>query len=412
MPTERIEFEGHSGQSLAGRLERPEGAIRASAVFAHCFTCGKDLNAVRRIAAALAERGIAVLSFDFTGLGHSEGEFENTGFVSNVQDVVRAAAHLRDTVGPPGLLIGHSFGGAAVLAAAAGIPEARAVVTIGAPSEPAHLERLIGDAADEIERAGAATVSLAGRRFPVSKELLDDIRGTTLADAIVGLRRALLVMHSPVDDIVGIENASAIFTAAKHPKSFVSLDDADHLLSREDDARYAAGVIAAWAERYLDDAGEGVGTSDTPIEAPAEGAVVVQETGANPFQQTVRVGRHSLLADEPASFGGGDTGPSPYDLLTAALGACTAMTLRMYAGRKKLPLDRVTVTLGHRKVHATDCEGCEEKPQKIDEISREIALEGDLDETQRRRLMEIADRCPVHQTLERANRIVTHRKQG
>jgi uncharacterized OsmC-like protein/fermentation-respiration switch protein FrsA (DUF1100 family) len=393
MPSERFDFPNGTGQQLAGLLDMPMGEPRAYALFAHCFTCGKDVHAARRIAEALTALGIAVLRFDFTGLGSSEGEFANTTFSSNVADLVSAADHLRRTRRAPALLIGHSLGGAAVLAAAGSVPEARAVATVAAPSDVQHVTGLFRERVDEIRQQGEVEVSLAGRPFRIRREFLDDIAEQNLTPRIAKLRKALLVFHSPVDQTVGIENASDIFLAAKHPKSFVSLDDADHLLSRRSDAVYVAHVIAAWAERYLGGAPPMMeGTAAVP-------GVVVSETREGKFQQLVEAGSHRLFADEPTSAGGRDSGPSPYDLLVAALGTCTAMTLRIYAEHKKLPLDRVRVHLTHAKVHAADCETCETKEGKIDRIDRAITLEGALDAEQRKRLIEIADKCPVHRTL-------------
>ena len=399
MPTEKLEFEGHSGDRLAARLDRPAGRPRAAALFAHCFTCSKDIAAAKRIAARLTEQGLAVLRFDFTGLGHSGGEFANTGFTSNVEDLRRAAAHL-DAMGlAPQILIGHSLGGAAVLAAAGAVASCRAVVTIGAPADPGHVLENFASSLGEIRAEGTAEVDLAGRRFRISRGFVEDVEGSKLAGAIGSLRRALLVLHAPRDAQVGIENATEIFVAAKHPKSFVTLDGADHLLTRGEDAAYAADVIAAWASRYLD--------ATTPDGAP-EGVVRVAEADPTGFLQTIAVGPgHHLLADEPASVGGGDLGPGPYDLLSAGLGACTAMTIRMYARRKDWPLDHVSVDVEHGKIHAEDCADCETKDGKIDRFVRRIRLEGTLDAAQRARLMEIADRCPVHRTLESEISIVT-----
>ena len=393
--TEKLTFQGAGGETLAARLDAPAGEPRAFALFAHCFTCTKDIFAAQRIAGALAEAGVAVLRFDFTGLGHSQGEFANTNFSSNVADLVKAADFLRATRAAPKLLIGHSLGGAAVLAAAARLPEAAAVATIGAPADPAHLAHLFRDAVPEIEAKGEAEVQLAGRTFRVKKQFLDDISGHNLEAAIGALRKALIVFHAPRDAIVGIENAGRIFTAAKHPKSFVSLDDADHLLSRKADAVYVAEVLAAWAGRYLD--GDADAARPAPTAAP--GTVVAREAGTGRFAQEIAAGRHVLRADEPAEFGGGDSGPGPYDLLLAALGACTSMTLRMYAERKGLPLTRVAVTLAHGKIHAEDCADCETRDGRVDQINRRLTLEGDLDEAQRERLLAIADKCPVHKTL-------------
>jgi uncharacterized OsmC-like protein/alpha-beta hydrolase superfamily lysophospholipase len=394
MPAERFDFHNSQGQKLAALLDRPDGPIHAVALFAHCFTCGKDNKAARLIAHNLISHGIAVLRFDFTGLGSSEGEFANTNFSSNLDDLVAAADHLRTTVAAPAILIGHSLGGAAVLAAAHRIAEARAVVTIAAPSDPAHVGGLLGDRVEEIKSKGEIEVSLAGRPFRIRRALLDDTAGQNLAARIADLHKALLVFHSPTDETVGIENASRIFTAAKHPKSFISLAGADHLLRRPSDAAYVAHVIAAWAERYLD--------MTAPIATAAEGEpgeVVVRETRRGTFQQEIAVGTHRFLADEPLAAGGLDSGPGPYDLLLAALGACTSMTLRLYADRKKLPLVRTRVRLRHSRIYATDCAECETKEGMLDRIERVIGLEGELDAEARKRLLEIADKCPVHRTL-------------
>jgi len=392
MRAERFDFPNADGQQLTGLLESPAGDPVAYALFAHCFTCSKDSRAAKRMAEALAVRGIALLRFDFTGLGSSEGDFANTDFSSNVDDLVAAADHLRRTHQAPSLLIGHSLGGAAVLAAAGRVPEAKAVATIAAPSDPGHIADLLGDRIDGIREHGEGEVVLGGRAFRIRREFLDDIAEHNLLEQIAGLRRALLILHAPTDELVSIDNATQIFTAARHPKSFVSLDDADHMLGRRRDARYAADVIAAWAQRYLPEAPAG-------DPAGGHGEVVVEETGEGTFQQAISIGAHRLLADEPVDVGGADTGPSPYDLVLAGLGACTSMTVRMYAERKGLPLDGVRVVLRHEKIHATDCRTCETGTGKIDRIERTITLAGDLDDDQRSRMMEIADRCPVHRTL-------------
>jgi uncharacterized OsmC-like protein/pimeloyl-ACP methyl ester carboxylesterase len=395
MPTERFQFTGSEGQQLAAALDSPDGPVRAYALFAHCFTCGKDVLAAKRIAVALATKGIAVLRFDFTGLGSSEGDFANSTFSSNVADLVRAADHLRTTRQAPALLIGHSLGGAAILAAADLIPDAKAVVTIAAPSDPTHVMGQFADSIEKIRKEGQAEVSLAGRPFTIKREFLDDIAEQGLMAHVAKLHKALLVMHSPTDDTVGIDSATRIFVTAKHPKSFVSLAGADHLLSDRRDSAYVAEVIAAWASRYLD-AAKPEDTADLG-EAPRN--VVVQETGNSKFQQSVTVGPHRLLADEPVAAGGEDTGPGPYDFLLAGLGACTSMTMRLYADRKSLPLTRTTVTLRHSKIYAQDCADCETKAGMLDQIERVITMEGALSAEQRQKLMEIADKCPVHRTL-------------
>jgi putative redox protein len=403
MPMERFQFTGSEGHRLAAALDLPEREPIAYALFAHCFTCGKDVLAARRIATELANKGIAVLRFDFTGLGSSEGDFANSTFSSNVADLVLAADHLRQTRKAPAILIGHSLGGAAILAAAGRIPDAKAVVTIAAPSDPAHVTHFFGDRIEDIRSQGRVEVSLAGRPFHIKREFLDDIAEHNLMRQVTQLHKALLVMHSPTDDTVGIDNATRIFVAAKHPKSFVSLSGADHLLSKKSDAIYVADLIAAWVMRYLDPA--------APEQAAASSAaprqVVVRETRESKYQNEVIVGPHHLFADEPAAVGGADTGPGPYDYVLAGLGACTSITMRMYADRKSLPLDRVTITLSHSKVHAEDCAECETKAGMLDQFDRVIAMEGALDAEQRKRLMEIADKCPVHRTLESEIHIVT-----
>jgi uncharacterized OsmC-like protein/pimeloyl-ACP methyl ester carboxylesterase len=403
VPSERFQFTGSESQQLAAALDLPEREPLAYALFAHCFTCGMDVLAARRIAVALAAKGIAVLRFDFTGLGSSEGDFANSTFSSNVADLVRAADHLRETRKGPAILIGHSLGGAAILAAAGQIPDARAVVTIAAPSDPAHVTGLFKDRIEDIRKQGKVEVSLAGRPFHISSEFLDDIAEHGLMAHVAKLHKALLIMHAPTDDTVGIDNATRIFIAAKHPKSFVSLADSDHLLTGKRDAVYVADVIAAWATRYLDPVvPEQAAVSD---EAPRN--VVVRETRNSKFQQTVSIGPHRMLADEPVAAGGEDSGPGPYDFVLAGLGACTSMTMRLYAERKSLPLERVTVTLKHSKIHAEDCADCETKAGMLDQIERVIAMEGALDAEARRKLMEIADKCPVHRTLTSEIHIVT-----
>jgi uncharacterized OsmC-like protein/fermentation-respiration switch protein FrsA (DUF1100 family) len=403
VPTERFQFVGSEGHKLAAALDTPDGQIRAYALFAHCFTCGKDVLAAKRIATALADSGIAVLRFDFTGLGSSEGDFANSTFSSNVADLVRAADYLRTTKKAPALLIGHSLGGAAILAAAEQIPDATAVVTIAAPSDPSHVTGLLAGSLEDIRKQGKAEVSLAGRPFTIKQEFLDDIAEQSLMARIAGLRKALLIMHSPTDDTVGIDNATRIFVAARHPKSFVSLAGADHLLSNRRDSTYVANVIAAWALRYIDPV---MAKNEADLdEKPRE--VVVRETRNSKFQQMVTVGPHRLLADEPVAVGGEDSGPAPYDFLLAGLGACTSMTMRLYADRKSLPLERTTVTLSHGKIHAEDCAECDTKEGMLDRIDMIIAMEGPLDAGQRKRLMEIADKCPVHRTLTSEIRIVT-----
>ena len=395
---EKLEFPNGRGDLLAARLDRPQGQPKAYALFAHCFTCSKDVLAASRISTALAEQGIAVLRFDFTGLGGSEGDFANTNFSSNVDDLVAAAEHLKAHFQAPKILIGHSLGGAAVLRAAARVPDAAAVATIGAPCDPEHVARQLASQRAEIESRGEAEVSLGGRTFTITRQFLEDLAAHPMQEAIGKLRKALLVMHSPLDEVVGIDNATRIFVAARHPKSFVSLDRADHLLSRRADSAYVAQVLAAWASRYV--AAEQGTLEQGPSEAGERGVVTVTESGDGPYAQAIDASGHPLRGDEPEHAGGHDTGPNPYDLLMAALGSCTSMTLRMYANHKQWPLGRVSVRLTHEKIHAADCAECETKDGKLDRFDRVIAIEGDLDDEQRARLLQIADRCPVHRTLE------------
>jgi putative redox protein len=400
MPTERITFAGHDGGRLAARLDLPEGPVLATALFAHCFTCSKDIPAARRISARLAAMGIAVLRFDFTGLGHSEGEFANTTFTSNVEDLIAAAHYLLDRDMAPALLIGHSLGGAAVLRARAGIPSVKAVVTLGAPADPGHVSHHFEQALPEIEQEGSAEVSLGGRPFRIGKAFVDDISEAALTPSVADLKAALLILHAPRDETVSIDNASTLFLAAKHPKSFVTLDDADHLITRAKDAEYAADVISAWVSRYIE-----LRPPAPPPGAP-EGVVRVTEADPNGFLQDIQAGpRHHVVADEPVSYGGTDRGMSPYGFVSSGLGACTSMTIRMYARRKKWPLTSVSVDVCHNKVHAQDA-GLN-GDAKVDLFRRKIRLEGPLDQAQRDRLLEIADKCPVHRTLEGSAHITT-----
>lgn len=393
---EKLTFPNQEGQQLAALLEKPETEPAACALFAHCFTCSKDVVAATRISRALAVKGIAVVRFDFTGLGNSEGDFANTNFSSNVADLLAAVDYMRQALKAPAVLIGHSLGGAAVLSAAGKIPEAKAVVTVGAPADPAHVSHLFEANLDEIKVRGQATVNLAGRKFTISKQFLDDIADQALHQQIREMRKALLVLHAPWDEIVPIDNAGRIFEAARHPKSFISLDDADHLLSRKQDSQYVAEMIAAWAGRYIPAAEKAEDSSARP--ELKSGKVLVRETDGT-FGQDIFTDTHHLSADEPVGNGGRDTGPDPYELLLAGLGACTSMTVRMYASHKKLPLDKVSVKLSHAKIHAEDCEHCETREGRIDRIERELFVEGELTPEQREKLLEISNKCPVHRTL-------------
>jgi uncharacterized OsmC-like protein/alpha/beta superfamily hydrolase len=394
MQFQKIVFPNSKGERLAARLDLPaDEKPVAYAIFAHCFTCTKNFKAVVNINRALAGESIAVLRFDFTGLGESEGEFEETNFSTNVADLVAAARFLEDAYEAPKLLIGHSLGGAAVLRAAEQIPSCVAVATIAAPAEVSHFRKALGGTLDVIEREGVAEVNLAGRTFKITKQFVDDLEQTRMEQSIRTLKRALLVLHSPTDEIVGIENAFQIFQKADYPKAFVSLDGADHLLSRHEDSLYAASILAAWSRKYLD-----IPRPEVSEEVPDNRVIV--RTGKVGYHTEILARGHHLVADEPIALGGANTGPNPYDYLLAALGACTSITLRMYADRKALPLDGIAVRLKHEKIHAEDCQDCETKTGRLDRMEREIELIGPLDNEQRTRLLEIADMCPVHRTLQ------------
>lgn len=395
MPRQKIHFTSGANQ-LAGLLEMPAGEARAYALFAHCFTCGKDIVAASRIAKALVALGYAVLRFDFTGLGSSEGDFANTNFSSNVEDLLAAADYLREHYQAPSLLIGHSLGGRAVLSAASRIAELRAVVTIAAPADAAHIRKHFVSAIEHIEEQGKAEVCLGGRPFTIKKQFLDDVSQDN--KDIEKLRIPLLIMHSPVDTVVSIDQAEIIYKRAKHPKSFISLDHADHLLSKESDARYVAGVIAGWAAKYL-----------TTKQAPARAAITLGRgevwvgEANHQFTRNIQTDHHHWLADEPENIGD-DLGPDPYEHLLAALGACTSMTLRMFANRNKIALDDVQVLLRHSRQHGEDCQHCDAENKQVDLLQRKLVLSGDLSAEERALLLKIADRCPVHKTLE--NKIV------
>jgi uncharacterized OsmC-like protein/pimeloyl-ACP methyl ester carboxylesterase len=391
-----VRFLNAAGSMLSGAIELPAGRVRAVALFAHCFTCSAQSHGARRVSLALATQGIVTLRFDFTGLGRSEGAFADSHFGANVEDLVAAAGHLRDTVGAPAILIGHSLGGAAVIAAAERIPEARAVVTIGAPYDPAHVLHQLGDGVRRIEEAGEGEVSIGGRPFTIRRDFLEAVTGHDQAARLANLKRALLVLQAPTDTIVGIENARDIYQAAKHPKSFVALDGADHLLTDPAHAGYAASLIAAWVEPFLPPPGT--------LNAVAEGRVRVT-SGEGKFVQIVDSAGHSFLADEPAAVGGSALGPTPYDLLLASLGTCTSMTIGLVAARENMPLEGVSVMLDHQRHHAADA-GAGGGP-RMEVLTREITLAGALTEAQRARLLEVANKCPVHRTLESSPRVET-----
>lgn len=391
----QLQIKNRAGHTLAVHIDFPTQGLRGCAVFAHCFTCGKDLRSARLMAQALTQEGIAVARFDFTGLGRSEGEFADTSFSSNVSDLIDVANGLPDAIPQPFLLMGHSLGGAAVLAAAHQLPSVKAVVTVAAPSVASHVQHLFAGAADAIARDGSAPVAIGMRDVTIGQSLLSDLQNYTSTEQIAGLKRALLVMHAPLDNVVSVEEASAIFSAAKHPKSFVSLDKADHMLSNPKDATFAGRVIAAWAQQHLDEIAE---------PEVGEGTVRIGELDEK-FLRSMSTHKHTVIADEPKRVGGGDQGPTPYDLLLMALGACTSMTLRMYVNRKQWDLGEITVDLRHDRQHCEDCN--EGKGGKIEVLTREISTEKPITEEQHAALLRIADKCPVHLTLEAHPRIDT-----
>lgn len=385
--SEKIVFPGAQKESLAARLEMPGNADPVGfAVFAHCFTCSKNSIAATRVSSALSYYGIATLRFDFTGLGNSDGDFANTNFSSNIQDLLCAADYMRKHYRAPSILIGHSLGGAAVLAVAGQIPELKAIVTIGAPFDPAHVLKALGTGRKEVEEQGKAELKIAGRKFLIKKQFIDDMTTQEQASRIKALKKPLLTLHAPLDEVVGIENAQHIFTHAQHPKSFVSLDDADHLLLKREDADYVANVISAWCSRYID-------TESKEAQKIPQGEVELKESMKTLFHQTIRVGKHILIADEPESMGGRDEGPAPFDFILAGLAACSSMTMRLYAKRKNIPLGRITVRLSHTQEQ-------QENGKKTHVIKREISFDALADDAMQQRMIEIANRCPVHRMLE------------
>ena len=400
MSHQKVKFQNKEGQNLVGRLELPANQEPHNyVIFAHCFTCNKNLSAVKNIGKSLTSNGFGVLRFDFTGLGESEGDFADTNFSGNVADLVVAAEYLKDNYKAPSLIIGHSLGGAAAIFAASEIPYIQAVATVGAPSNPEHVTHLLKSGIDEIQASGKAVVNLSGRDFTIKKQFIDDLQNKSLPDVANKLRKPLLVMHSPQDDTVGIKNAEEIYIAARHPKSFVSLDGADHLLMNKRDSIYTGEVISGWAKRYVD-----IPEAST---LKTSHQVIASLNAEDGFTTAMKVGNHHLTADEPTSFGGNDFGPSPYELVSAGLSACTVMTIQMYAKRKGWPLENVEVHTSYGKSHAQDCDDCETNSAKIDTFNRDIRFKGDLDEKQIERLLQIADKCPVHKTLHSDTQIVT-----
>mgnify|MGYP002635670177 CR=1 FL=1 len=397
---ERVEFSNQEGRQLSAIIDFPSDRHPHSFVlFAHCFTCNKNFTAVRNIARALTTQGFGVMRFDFTGLGESEGEFATTNFSSNVSDLVCAADYLSIHHKAPTLLIGHSLGGSAAIVAGSQIDSIRAISTIGAPSDPAHVRQLIQSGVGAIEAEGEAEINIGGRPFIIRQQFLEDIAAQKLTAILKDLRKPIMVLHSPQDTIVGIENAAEIYKSAWHPKSFISLDGADHLLSNSRDSRYAGQMIATWAMKYAE-----LEVADTILSNYDAAALI---TGGDGYTTRIKLGTHEIVADEPVSAGGFDFGPSPYELVSAGLAACTAMTMKMYANRKEWKIDEIVVHVKHDRRHIDDCVDCEDPKLKIDYFDKKIELKGDLDEAQRQRILDIASRCPVHKTLLSEIRIST-----
>ncbi len=398
----KISFENKEGLTLSGRLHIPAGHTKAFAVYAHCFTCSKDIKAARNICQNLSERGIAALRFDFAGLGDSEGDFIDTNFTTNVTDLLCAAEYLETHYQAPEIMIGHSLGGAAALVAASKLTSIKAVSTINSPCHPKHVARHMAGAEEQIMWNGEADVEVSGRSLKIKKHFLDDLKSYDMNEVFKELSAAVLVFHAPHDETVNIKNASNIFALAQHPKSFISLDSADHLIMNNEDAKYIASSIEAWASRYIH-----FDCQEDDKHQAVEG-VVVMETNEGMLTQRVYAGNHILRADEPKNVPGGkDLGPDPYAYLLAGLGACTSMTLRMYAQHKGFSLDKITVELSHNRIYAKDCTNCESEIGKVDVINRTIILEGNLELGQRSKLLEIADKCPVHKTLMGDKKVIT-----
>ncbi len=404
MSSEKVTFKNKEGYELHGKLELPLDQVPHNfVIFAHCFTCNKNFFAVKNICDALTDKGFGVLRFDFTGLGESEGEFSDSNFSGNIEDLLSAEEFLKTNYKSPTLLIGHSLGGAAVYFAAQSLPKVKAIATLGAPSSITHVRHLIKDNIEEINKNGKAVVNIGGRSFSIKKQFIEDLEKKDLKEILPKLKKSILILHSPQDNIVEVKNAEELYIAAKHPKSFVSLEGADHLLSNKKDSQYAGNIIGSWATRYL----------EIPVLHDLESKHdVAANLGKSNFTTRIKAGNHHFVADEPLSAGGNDFGPDPYQLLAAGLAACTSMTIQMYARRKKWPLETVETHINHLKSYNQDCENCESSSAKIDTFEREIVLIGALDEKQQQRILQIADKCPVHKTLHSKVQIITTLKKA
>lgn len=394
MNTVRLEIENKKGLKLQAYLELPANEKpNHFAIFAHCFSCNSNFNAVKNISRALSNHGFGVLRFDFTGLGKSEGEFAESHFSANVDDLLAVNEYLTNNYKAPELLVGHSLGGAAVIVAGAKLENIKAVATVGAPATVTHVTHLFSHAIEDVAKKGEVKVHIGGRPFKINKEFVNDFSKTDLPEITKKLRKPLLVMHAPFDSVVGIENAHEIYHNAMHPKSFISLDNADHLLSNKADSLYVGNLIGTWADKYFPL------EENKMIATKGEQLVGHLNLVEDNFTTSIQTKNHSFIADEPAHIGGDDFGPSPYDFLSAALASCTVMTLKMYAERKKWDLQEVFVYITYSKKHSEDLGIDLEKPTRLDHLQKKLKFIGNLDDTQKNRLKEIASKCPVHKTL-------------
>ncbi|MBR9846350.1 MAG: OsmC family protein [Algicola sp.] len=394
MKKKKLQISNKKGIKLQAYLELPANQKpNYYAVFAHCFTCSSTLSAVKNISRSLTNHGFGVLRFDFTGLGRSEGEFSDSYFSANVDDLIAVNDYLKANYKAPSLLVGHSLGGAAVLVAASKLDNIEAVSTIGAPATINHVKHLFSHDIDNIQEQGLMKVNIGGRPFHIDEDFVSDFDKTDLPSIVKNLRKPLLIMHSPIDTIVGIKNAEQLYLHAHHPKSFISLDDADHLLSNSEDSSYVGNVIGAWVERYFES------KENTMLNTEGEQLVAHLNLKEDNFTTKIQTAKHNFIADEPTTIGGDDFGPSPYDFLSAGLAACTVMTLKLYAERKQWDLQEVYAYITYSKKHSEDLMLDLEKPSRIDHLLKKLVFVGDLDSSQKQKLKEIASKCPVHKTL-------------
>ena len=394
MKSTKLNIENKNGLILQAHLELPANQKpNRYAIFAHCFTCTSSLSAVKNISRALTNYGFGVVRFDFTGLGKSEGEFAESHFSANVDDLIAVSNYMESHYKAPELLVGHSLGGAAVITAASRLDNVKAVATIGAPATVSHVTHLFSHDIDSIRKGELTEVNIGGRPFKINPEFVSDFDKTDLPSVVKNLRKPLLILHSPTDTIVGIKNAEQLYHNAHHPKSFVTLDNADHLLTNSNDSNYAGNLIGTWVQRYFEP------EENTMLETQGEQLVGHLNLVEDNFTTSIQTKKHSMIADEPASVGGDDFGPSPYEYLNAGLAACTVMTLKMYAQRKQWDLQEVFVYISHSKKHSDELELDIEEPGYLDHISKKLKFVGNLDASQKQRLKEIASRCPVHKTI-------------